>query len=291
VAVPIDPTLDEIVRDGMELAGTENPDPALVTLASERWMPQLKREIHLLATGHKDLRSEKVIILKKAVSRYSLLTLIADFESLITAKIMDGDDESDRGTVVAATASTISLRLDDARSAAEREGREIVILSGNAEGAVRTGLVWDASLKKYTSLSANWTLTPDVGSKYLVNTRSSVYVKDPLDMLNDYIDLDYLEQYEMYGSELWTSYVPEKDYGLRVFYYANLNKIDVDSAQMTRLYNLWHPIWVQGICYKESKRKDDVRQKDEYANFLGLVKALKNKTSLGGTYKTSGGMI
>ena len=298
MAVPADPTLDDLVKEGMQRANLDSPTTAQITRAKDKWMEEIKTELWLHTTRHRLLETSSVAVTTRGLQRYSLPP---DFEYDVGIHILDGNDQ-DRGTAQTGTASTITLAASDAGSVDMREGKEILLTGGTGSPQIRTITAYNASTKVAT-VDVNWATTPSSTTTYLViqtyfrmkktdrwlpefsvpeqRTVLGSAITGSTAAAGAFIESIITGYYIIYDQELYIMPVPDKStYGILVSYGANLTRLDLTSTLLTKLYREWRAIWVQGIKVKVFEAFDDERLAEQLLIYRTMLDSLSNKEQL-----------
>ncbi len=87
MATPNNPTLTEIVTEGLNKSGDADPDTDLITRASDYWMEEIKNTIRYESPKLAYLQITSIGVLIKGQSRYAYPT---DFGSDLSIVLLDG---------------------------------------------------------------------------------------------------------------------------------------------------------------------------------------------------------
>ena len=130
MATPNNPTLTEIVTEGLKKAGDSDPDSTLITRASDYWMEEIKNTIRYESPKLAYLQITSIGVLIKGQSRYAYPT---DFGSDLSIVLLDGGVS---GAAQAGSSSTVTLAADDNSSLGGIQGKDILITSGTGQGSL-----------------------------------------------------------------------------------------------------------------------------------------------------------
>lgn len=254
--VPSAPTLAEIVAEGLNKGGESSPSTSLTTRATNVWIEEIKNDIWHLAKKPKLLQITAYGVLAKGQSKYANPT---DFSSDLSLTILDGNV---RGTAQSGTVTTITLESGDT-SGQDIIGKEIMILSGIAQGSWSQIVDFNSSTKVAT-VSPNFDTAPTSGDTYLIIDAEYPVRQAPV------FQRDSIARYPVNGiatefypigdednGEFILNFSPDKVYGARLRYYANIMKIDSDSSHMSTIYQRWRSIFVWGIAFRQKDDNDD----------------------------------
>lgn len=272
--IPSNPTLDDLVREGLSKAGESSPDADLLVRAKETWIEEIKNDIWELGKKPKSLHITAYGVFQQGQSRYSNPT---DFSSDLSLSILDG---SVRGTASSGSVSSINLGVDGPTDGSQVIGKGIIILSGTGQGSYSQITSYDGSSKDATVVP-NFNTAPSSDSLYMIVDREYPVEQRPIfeydrnrnSPINGIADRFYPIGDEDYG-EFILNKSPDKIYGARLRYYANLMKVDTDSTLMSTLYLRWREIWTEGIRFKKLDDDDDDRaqtSEDRYRRKLQTI--------------------
>ena len=279
--IPSNPTLSELVTEGLAKAGESNPDSSLLTRAETEWMGEIKNDIWHLGKKPKILHITSYVVFQKGQSRYSNP---ADFSSDLSLTILDG---STTGTAQAGSVSSITLAADDASDENSLIGKGVLVLSGTGQGSYSQITAFDSSTKVATVVP-NFTVAPASGSTYLLVDKEWPVEQRPIfeydrqqnNMVTNRPDRFYPIGDEDYG-EFQLNFAPDKIYGARLRYYGNLMKVDTDSTLMSTIYQRFRNIFVEGIRFKKLDDEDDDRSEGAESRYSRKMSAIINREIYG----------
>lgn len=273
MAAPSNPTLSELVAEGLAKAGVSNPSSSLTSRAENKWMEEIKNDVYQRIKSLKILQVTSYGILTKGQSRYSFPS---DFASDLEITLLYGGET---GTAQAGSASSITLASDEDISDGFIVGKDILITSGTGAASLSQVTAYNTSTKVATVVP-DFKDAPGSGSGYMV-----IDNEYPIEsrVLNDYdrykfVGLKRPEVYFPIGDEDYGEFIfnsaPDLTYGARLRYYANIMKVDVSSTHMSTLYLQWRNLWIQGIKYKKLSEEDDDRAAVELAEYRRQLNGL-----------------
>jgi hypothetical protein len=271
--VPSNPTLEDLITEGLRKAGIKDPDTDLIDRA-EGWVEEIKNDIWQLGKKPKALHVTSYGVFQRGQSRYSNP---ADFSSDLSLTILDG---SNRGTAQGGSTSSIQFAASDPSSDSSVVGKGVIILSGTGQGSYSQIISYDSTTKQ-ANVVPNFNTAPAAGSVYMVVDREYPVEQRPIfesdatrqSPINGIADRFYPVGDEDYG-EFILNKNPDKVYGARLRYYANLMKVDTDSTLMSTLYSRWRDIWIEGVRFKKLDDEDDDRSdggEDRYRRKLQAI--------------------
>ncbi|MBT9169242.1 MAG: hypothetical protein DDT19_02596 [Syntrophomonadaceae bacterium] len=278
MAIPTAPTLSSLVAEALRKAGHSSPDTSLTMRAQTQWMEEIKNDIFLVSVREqKRLRSlfaTSHLIATVGVHRYSLPH---DYSGDLHISILDGYRT---GTLVGATASTVTFSVDEVMTEVEVQGKYILITSGLGMGSC-------SQIRTYNPLTLTASVTPDftrppvLGDRYRIIT-DHIHLQPTsllqLDLMRNVTTMGRPTKYTILGDqdfgEVVFDYVPDKAYGIQLRYYVDLSMTDLTGMRISTLYRRWRNVFVQGVYAKALVALDDtrgdmeVRKYHEYLNLL-----------------------
>lgn len=265
---PTIPTLASIVSEGLKQAGIKSPSPDLTTRAQEEWMLEIKEIIWNKEKKLTCLQTTSHGILTKGQSRYSMPT---DYASDLTVVLLEGDKS---GVAQGGGADTIILAADETATENDLIGYEILVTSGTGVASLSQIIAYDESTKEAT-VAPNFNTAPASGSAYLIVNREwpiDVKLVQRLDAGEKFIGLKRPEKAYIQGDEDFGEFQfdspPDKVYGARLRYYANILRTDTDSTLMSSLYLRWKNLFTGWITYKALDWGNNTRKDGEFQKHL-----------------------
>ena len=279
--VPSNPTLEELVEEGLAKAGETSPDASMTARAEDVWMEEIKNDIWQLGKKPKSLHITSYGVFSQGQSRYSNPS---DFSSDLSLTILDG---SVRGTAQAGSVSSITLAADGPTDETQVIGKGIIVLSGTGQGSYSQITAYNGSTKVATVVP-NFNTAPSSDSVYMVVDKEWPVEQRPVFEydtqqnfpVNGIADRFYPVGDEDYG-EFILNKAPDKVYGARLRYYANLMKIDTSSTLMSTLYHRWREIFVEGIRFKKIDDEDDDRSQTAEERYRRKMQAIIGRETYG----------
>ena len=77
---------------------------------------------------------------------------------------------------------------------------------------------------------------------------------------------------------------PDKDYPVRMRYYADIMKVELDSVVSERIHRRWYSVLVKGIQHAQLQRASDTQADTVFAQYLDLIQHLICKEEDTGTW-------
>lgn len=279
--IPSNPTLEELVREGLKKAGESSPDSALVERAEGTWIEEIKNDIWELGKKPKTLHVTSYGVFQAGQSRYSNPT---DFSSDLSLTILDG---TVRGTAQAGSVSSITLAADDPSTSGSILGKGIIILANTGQGSYGQVTSYDSSTK-VAQVVPNFNTAPAIGSIYMIVDTEYPVEQRPIfeyDAKRNSAVLGIADRFYPMGDEDYGEFLlnkaPDKIYGARLRYYANLMKIDTDSTLMSTIYHRWRTIFVEGIRFKKIDDEDDDRAETAENRYRSKMQSIIDRETYG----------
>lgn len=282
MAAPASPTLVSITTEGLKKAGYENPTADELARAQDEWMEEIKNDIWNAAKKLKTLQKEAVISTTKGVYRYSLPT---DFSSINGEMVLMEGTET--GTAQTGAAGSITLQANETFLEGFIQGKEILITGGTGVNQISQVYAYN-STTKVASVSPSWATNPSTDSTYLIIDTYYPLQENPVwnfHKENYPTNLERPAIFNVIGDsddgEFYLFKTPDKAYGVKIPYYANLMKIDLVSTLMTTVYQRWRNIFVQGILVKALQTISDPNQAIEEQKYMNLFKLIIGREQYG----------
>lgn len=280
MSIPSNPTLRQIVTEGLISAGDSDPSSDLIDRAENFFMEDIKNMIRHESGKLSVLQVTSIGVLVKGQSRYAYPT---DFGSDLSIVLLDGGVS---GMAQAGASGTITLAANDNSSLGGIQGKEILITSGSGQGSLSQITNYDESTKLVT-VTPNFTSPPSPGSGYLIIDNEYPVEQRPVFEFDGgrSIILSRPEKFYPMGDEDYGEFIlncpPDKSYGARLRYYANLQRLDLDSTLMSTLYARWRAILTDGIRVKRLQEADETRYEGEYQKWERKFKSIIQRETYG----------
>ena len=297
MSLPTDPTLATLAAEAIQKAGYSSGTSqytALLTRAQTYWAEEVKNDIFGLVKNPKFLQKTGVVPLTAFKAKYSFPS---DFSTPISATLVSGTVS---GTAQAGAASTITLASTDSMSAADAEGKEIVITGGTGPNQIRQIIDYNATTKVATVDQA-WGTNPSSDSTYFIVDSYDKLQEEPVwnydaaaSIPSTGYPFSYYPEGEKASSQTAANYTggfivsPTPDttysYAVKIRYYIDMMKVDLDTATdptITVLYRRWRNVWIQGLFVKALQNQDDNRYAGEFQVYDRLLKSVQAKETYG----------
>lgn len=272
MAVPADPTVSQLVSEAFKKAGELNPSSDLTTRGEGSWMEEIKNDIWKRSKKLKRLHVTAHGVMAKGLSRYSMPT---DFSSDLDLAILDGNT----GTAQAGSINTLTLAATETYQEGDILGLDLLINSGQGQAS-------SSQITSYNSTTKVATVTPDF--KASPSTSSGYMIVN-----KEYnVDQKHIGQYQIYkelslgrptvvfpiGDEDYGEMIlnrpPDKAYGMRLRYYANLMKIDTSTTHFSTILLEYRNVFMSGLLWKAYQFFDDDRQENQWSRYQAELNSL-----------------
>lgn len=273
MAAPSNPTLAQIVSEGLSKAGESSPTTSLTTRATNEWMEEIKNDIWERVKNLKFLQITSYGIFPQGQSRYSNPT---DYASDLVLTLLDGTITD---TAQGGAPNYIDLAADEAAQSSDLIGKLILIISGTGTASASQIVTYNATTKR-ASVVPNFTTAPSSDSTYLI-IDEEIPIKEKHVSFAEFdsrLGLGQPSAFYPIGDEDFGEFIldcpPVKQYGARLRYYANVMKIDLSSTLMSTLYLNLRNVWLTGIKSKcwdfntDDRYQEALREYEEQLNLL-----------------------
>lgn len=280
MSIPSNPTLTELVTRGLKDSGSYSPSATEISDASTYWIEEIKNDIWLNAKRMKSLQAIAHGVLVKGQSRYSYPS---DFSSNLVMTLLSG---TDTGIAQAGGSGSITLASNFSSGQNNIIGLYILIISGTGVASCSQIVTYD-DLTKVATVAPNFKTAPGVGSGYLIITSEKDLDQKPVDQMKLFssINLSAPTCYFPIGDEDYGEFIlnapPDKVYGVRLKYYANLMKLDIDSLHMSNLYLQWRIPFIEGIKLRNWSKRDDTNSDNQRMLYMKIIRDLIMKETYG----------
>lgn len=273
--VPTDATLDELVTEGLKLAGRLNPSTTLLTRAKTEWMKTLKNEFWRILNEPKLLQVTSHGILPAGQVRFSNPE---DYSEDLKITLLDGAT----GIAQAGSINSITFAADANFTEAGILGQGVLVTSGTGVGSFSHISSFNAATQQ-AGVTPNFPVGPAISSGYMVVNKEYELTDKPMfvyERLKE-ISRGIPKYYFPYGDEDFAEFILQrpldKTYGARLRYYADVSKIDTDSTWMRTIYRKWRAAWLQGIKWLDRAQNLHTDAQNEYALFRQMVAEMNRK--------------
>lgn len=279
MSAPANPTQAELVSEALAMAGESDPTAAVTTRAN-LWLEEIKNDIWRKEKKLKSLQKTCYAILQAGQSRYAYPS---SFSSDLSLTILDGQN---RGTAQAGTTSSITLQASDTNGDTDLIGKEVIITSNTGVGSFSQITDYDSSTKVAT-VTPDFETAPDSTSTYLIKDTETDLEPRPISDFKLYqqggnnLPRYFFPLGDEDNGEFILNCPPDKIYGARIRYYANIMTLDTATDHFSNLLLQWRNIWIQGIVYRKFRDANDDRSNDEFTKYRGELQSLINREKYG----------
>jgi len=255
MAAPDNPTLEEILREGLLDAGAIN----LLPRAESFWMEEIKQDIADRAgrMGYTQLKSLQEEAIQIGVVNQRKYDLPSDYSEEFSVILLSGDDT---GTAQAGASTTMTLDSSDTVTQAEAEGSMYVITGGTGVNGYRQCISYDTATFIATFDSA-WDTTPDATSTYMrIESFKEIGESHILDMdaLVNPTTVAKPSEFFKFKDEIYFNKSFDVAYPILIRYFMDINQVNLtegSSTLITKLYRKWRGVLTQGLKYRAYKAK------------------------------------
>ena len=259
MSIPANPSTYSLVADAMNAAiHTLNASSSstVVTNNAVSFMENVKVQLWAASSTDKLLETTAVMVVATGSSTVSLPT---DFDHEQELRIYDGPDEN-RGGVRAATVNAIQLGTEFQADADSIVGSYVFTLSGTGS-AQEAQIASYNDTTKWATMQASFATQPDTTTTYLVASQWWALRK-----LDYWAGTHYNSRPSHYRMVSTTTYVmPPADtaYPIRIYYGANLTRLDDSGAVFIKHMRERRYYWIQGLKVETMGMFDDDRYGQE----------------------------
>lgn len=275
--VPSNPSVSDVVTEGLKRGGRVNPGAGDITNATNIYFQEVKSDIFLKAPRHSSLITQSIQTVTAAVSRYNWPDAC---EAMRSVQLIDSPTTGSwRGTAQSGGASSITLASTFSQEENDVIGRFIFITSGTGSGQFGQIKSYNNSTKVATmesawaTLNSSW-VSPDSTSVYfLENYRQKLWdYSKPTDWDTNSSPFQRGTPFTatMVGRQVWLDYAPDRLYVLLYDYWQALDRLDESSTLFLNHLRKFRNIWTQGLAVKVMQRYDE----DRYGQEISIYNAM-----------------
>lgn len=278
MAIPSNPTVSEIVTEGLKRGGRVNPSAGDITNGTNYQFQEVKSDIYLKAPQHHTLLTQSITATTNGISRYSWPTAC---EAMRSVQLVDAPTTGNwRATAQTGGASSITLHASF--SAAENDiiGRFVFITSGTGSGQFAQITAYNNSTKVATvetawaTLNSTW-VSPNSTSVYLVEgTRTKLWDSakpTEWDTLTTPSTRGTPRRATNVGQQIWLDYTPDQVYVVVFDYWQALDRLDEALTPFLNHLRKFRNIYTQGMAVKTMQRYDEDRYQLELAVYERML--------------------
>ena len=277
MAVPTIPTATSIVIEAFKNAGVASPTSTQINRGKDEFLERVKNQIWTKVIDGGDTRMKTLqhsAVLIGSVGQRTFATP-SDFSEEFSVTILDG---THRDILTAGASGQYTLAADEDATEAEMVGAYFLGLTGTCLGEYRQTLTYSTTTKVGT-ITPDWDTgtTPVSGDTYVI--------VDEMYKLKEvhHLDIDEItrpttvgrpEEFAKFADEIYFNKPLDIVYGIRLRYYAALNKVNLtegSSTLISKIYSQWQTILEQGVLVRVLKWLDDDNAKHEEKVFYVML--------------------
>lgn len=280
MSAPSNPTLSELVAEALKKAGEYDPSTDTVDRAEDKWMEEIKQDIWRRGKKLKNLMITSHGVATIGKSRYSNPS---DYSSDLSITLLDGNIA---GTATAGGSASLTLQAGDGSTEELIIGKDLLITGGTGLASLSRIVSYNESTRVAT-VSPNFKSTPASSSTYLIVDYEYEVKSEHMSNYQYYVQT-YRDRPTIYfpvGDEDYGEFIfncpPDKAYGIRFNYYANIMKMDLSSTWLSNLYLQWRNVWIHGIMWKKFQDANDDRESMYFQLYNKEINDLVNLETYG----------
>ena len=278
MAVPSDFTITQLVTQGLKRGGITNPASAQITEATDFFLREVTKDIHLFTGGVPELLTTGVDTCVIGQTAYPWPTAAEEIRSLV---LLDGPDDWS-GTATAGGATSITLASALSEDQTTLRGKRIVITGGTGVDQINQIVAWNNS-SKVATVADTWTTNPASGSTYTIaNYQRKLFGKSKpyeFDIQVAPYGLGTPTYASMQGRYAWLNSAPDRTYLLWWDYYQDIDRIDQAGSPYLRFVRHYSNIVIEGVAAKAMDRYDDDRASTQLIKYNGMLANLAEDNS------------
>jgi hypothetical protein len=287
MAAPAAPTLTTLTTEAWKKAlNGATPSAAQLTRSQDEWMEEVKNDIWHRAKRLRSLQVTSVTVCVDGQSRYSMPS---DFSTLMTAELLDG---ANTGTAQDGAAGSLTLAAADSFTENDLQGKDLLITSGTGVGSASQITAYNNGTK-VASVTPNFTTAPATASTYrIIDLVRELAIRPAWEHARLHTPqtagrpVTLFETGDQDYGEVFLHPTPEKTYGLRLRYYANLLTSDLAGTTIATVYQRWRTLWVQGVYFKALQSLADPRWTHEWTVYQRMLLDLLAREEYGTALST-----
>jgi hypothetical protein len=270
MAVPTDPTESTLCEKALLLAGYKTPTSAQKTECGDYWLQRVLNDIWLRAVrgGNTRLATLQTTAIHIATVGRRRVAMPTDFSEELTLNVLEGTHTD---TLVGATSKAFTLAADEDLTDDEAVGAYILITAGTGIREYKEIITYVEGTVAGTT-HIDWGTTPIAGDTYLIVDKHHPCTEqhqNDLDLTTNPTTVGRPDQFSKFGNELYFNKPFDGTYGLRMRYYANINKVDRDEGSTTlytRILRNWQDPLTKGLLTYLALKKQEW---DKYSHWKG----------------------
>ena len=262
MAVPSNPTVAQIVTEGLKRGGRTTPTSTEITDATTHQFREVKADIQRFAVRHPLLKTSTASAIVVGNSRYTQPTDADVIESIVL--LHPATSNGWYATAQAGGSNFIRLTATFNESDTTKvAGKFIVLVAGTGATDYRQIIRFNNSTK-YATVNSAWSgPNPDSTSVHLIAQDHYVLWNEDKQTDWDFRQVPGQQGTPKHASQVgldwYLDYAPENVYALLWTYWVNLDRLDDTGSLFVRLLREWRSLWINGIAAYTMQRYDDER--------------------------------
>jgi len=251
-------TATDLVREALIRSGSADPSPEEMSRGKRVWLPEVMNDLtvraRIVGDGlFKTMHTTAWAITENCQRRYAMP---CDYDDEMHITLLTG---SVTGTATAGDTTEVTL----AAGAVDPCGSYVVMTAGTSKGQARQVVSWDSDTVTAT-VEDDWDegKTPISGDTYMVVTdwieleeRWPTEFDERANQSTTSRPIEFM----VFQNEIYLDPTPNDAYAIRLRYYANPAKIDLDDAKWTIIYRDWQRVLTLGLQLIAEQNNDDTR--------------------------------
>ena len=281
MATPYNQTIYDLCRTALRRAGQPSPSDGMVGEAIRDAFQEVKNDIKLNCPTHPLLLTNEMTVTTTGVPEYAQPSTVNVLKSLV---LFSGPD-SLRSTISGsggAAPSITSLLLGSAGNTVGADymvGKRIFLITG-------TGALQHSFVKSYAGTTATispvMAVEPDASTVFVVaDHQEELYDSGRQQLQYDRSDWGTrgTPTYgALDGETFYMNVPPDKIYPMIWTYYQDIDQMDEDGTQFTKILREWRNIFMEGVTAKSMVLYDDNRQYEHIKIYQYMMDRLRAET-------------
>jgi hypothetical protein len=270
MAVPPTVTKERIVKEALQRAGFAEPDAEQMERGKDVWLHEVMNDILVRARGFADglLKSLHTTSTAITIDNQRRYSVPCDYDEELNLVLLEGTHTD---TAQDGDNTTVTLASDEDVTQADAEGHYVLMLAGESKGQYRQITGYNATTKVATVEDA-WDSgdVPTSGDTYLIvdtETNLEEDFMDPFDTQANVTAVARPQRFSTFNYEFYLDPTPDDTYGLRLRYYANPAKIDLDDVKWSTILRDWQRVLTLGVQMLAEQNNDDDRAEETESKY------------------------
>lgn len=270
MAIPSNPSITDIVTEGLKRGGRVSPSAGDITTASTIYLQEVKADLFLKAPRHSSLIAQTCIGTTQGISRYAWPT---EAEALRSIQFIYTPSEGYwSSTAQTGGASSITLNALFTAASGDMIGRFVFLAGGTGVGQFAQITSYDDSTKiatieaAWATLRSTW-VSPNSTTLYVIESQRRKLWDYSKPYTWDTIQMPFSQGPPTWAAvnarQIWLDYTPDRVYAILIEYWAGLDQIDEALTLFTNHLRKFRNVWTQGVATKVMQRYDEDRYQSE----------------------------